>query len=133
MGLPRVRFTVRRLMLSVSVVAILAAGVEVMRRQAVARARATKHAAMQVECERASRLAEERAKSMELLMERGEVEAPTSFPLIDPTAGATTLSEARALAIRYAKEAAYHAQLRRKYERAAACPLLAVEPDQPPR
>ena len=132
MRLPRVQFTVRRMMVSVAVVAVLVANVELMRRHVVSRALATKHAAMQAELEAARRLAEERAKWVELLAERGEVEAPTSFPLIDPLAGATTLSEVRALSTRYAKQAAYHAQLRRKYERAAARPWLPIEPDPPP-
>src|SRR5262249_19280680 len=122
MRLPRVQFTVRRMMVSVAVVAALVADFELMRRHVVSRALATKHAAMQAELEAARRLAEERAKWAELLAERGEVEAPTSFPLIDPLAGATTLSEVRALSTRYAKQAAYHARLRRKYERAAARP-----------
>src|SRR5262249_28863638 len=128
----RVQFTVRALMAAVAIVAVLTAGVELMRRHAVSQAVATEHAAMQAEFERASRAAEERAKGMELLRERGEVEAPPSSPLIDPTAGATTLSEVRALSIRYAKQAAHHAQLRRKSERAAARPWLPVTPDLPP-
>src|SRR4051794_11049283 len=106
---PRVRFTVRRLMVAVAVVAVCMGLLTMRQRAATRRARALSHAAK----------ADER-RVVVAVWRRGNVR------LIN-----ITREQAEADVGRCERAATYHEAMRRKWEEAARHPWLAVEPDPP--
>jgi hypothetical protein len=110
--MPRFRFTVRRMMLAVAIVAVLCAG-EIMRQRRVA-------------CLELGRACELNEKEYLKLVEfwgkvaRGEEPVPDGYPGDPPTDAAWC----RYFARKYCRD-------RLKYERAARSPWLRVEPDPP--
>ncbi len=132
MRLPRVRLTVRRMMVVVAVVAVALAGGLTYRRWAVYRERAAGHAH-----------AEQLARFLlggGIAVIRGadgrveEVNGPVAVRTSEAGGGLTEfmiLPTPGYDAVALGRRAAYHARLRRKYERASARPWLPVEPDPP--
>jgi hypothetical protein len=110
MRIPRLRFTVRRLMLAVAVVAALLGCADLWRRREHYRRLAETHALSEM------------VLRVDSVMARGD---PTGGPGVRLLDLSDSLEEA-------AKWADYHAGLRRKYERAARYPWLPVAPDPPP-
>lgn len=150
MRLPRVRFTVRRLMLVVAVAALflctfLNAYPKIMRRRAEYQERARQHlqregmarAAMRTEARNlgnwAALAAERRLKAKGALPIDGEDMPPfgeESWASLGEQASAQSAWHARMIMMHHEK-VVFHAVLRRKWERAAAFPVLAVTPDPP--
>jgi hypothetical protein len=102
MRVPRVRFTVRRMMAAVAIVAVLLGWIQMRKRWEELRelyeGRCVIHAAH------------------EYLERDGGVDVFSGIGVVKPNA----------------ERATYHARMRGKYERAARYPWLTVEPDPPP-
>ncbi len=132
MRLPRPRFTVRRMMIAVAVVALLVGSEMTRRRWAYFRAIAHSYAG----AEEFDRFLLGGGTAI-VRMEDGqvsEIHGPLSFRSgaegggsIEVTGDPSPGYDAESLR----RRADYHAQLRRKYERAARYPWLAVVPDPP--
>ena len=101
MRIPRVRFTVRGMMVAVAVFALLSASGQLRERYEGLRDRYELMGVMHA--------------AHEILERDGGVDVFSGFGLVKPNA----------------QRAAYHAEMRRKYERAARSPWLPVEPDPP--
>jgi hypothetical protein len=140
MRLPRVRLTVRAMMIAVVIVALMLGGESVRRRWAYFRERATTHAL----AERAYRRYLDLHRHRVLMGERearrrsaaGHPHRPglvlfEPFPVESsyPDVLADRLEEQRGLVERYSVAVGYHAAMRVKYERAERHPWRSVEPD----
>lgn len=120
MRLPRVRFTVRTIMVGVAVVALVIAVEQTRRRRALFHERAEFHSRREYDYGRLVPLAESlaRGETFESKDEKGEPAYVCG----------NIIRGIRESPVRWA----YHARLRRKYERANRLPWLTVEPDPPP-
>ena len=108
--MPRARFTIRRMMVAVAIVALLLGGDVLRRKRSGYLARADAEAARELES---------RAK---VKVYEGAIE----------TSAAPSVAEGyRHRVEMYRDEANHHGRLRRKYARAARYPWLPVEPDPP--
>jgi hypothetical protein len=148
---PRVRFTVRRLMVAVAIAALLASAFlsahpKVTRRRAECYGRARQHSAsermarteMQTEARNlgswAALAAERRLKAKGALPTVGEDMPPSgeeSWASLAEQASAQSAWHARRIMVLH-QEATYHADLRRNWEKAAAFPFLAADPPENP-
>ncbi len=99
---PRMRFTVRRMMGAVAIVALLLAWVQMRRRFDERRASFEDQSVIHA--------------AHEILQRGGGADVFSGIGEIKPNA----------------RRAAYHARMRQKYERAARYPWLPIEPDPPP-
>ena len=112
MRLHRVRFTVRQMMVAVAVAAVLAVGLSLWRRRQLY-----------------LRVAEQHAVAVAIFSIDSPMARPARSPLgRTPASALLTLDEHFRVAD---LRVAYHAALRRKYERAARYPSFPVEPDPP--
>jgi hypothetical protein len=151
MPVPRVRFTVRRMMAAVVVVALLLWGglVEIPRLRRLAganRARAARHAYHELSFQRRLRRQEEGVRFWSALAvdrrKRAESSRSPAVPDGPPDAVETwtelatqAKDQAAWHTVRVAEEAArvpYYTRMKRKWERAARYPWLPVEPDPAP-
>jgi hypothetical protein len=117
MRLPRVRFTIKRMLLAIAVLALLMFGVRMAWLSTVYRRAAARHRnreAVLREIVRLMRDNEEKAN---------EIFGRTLTP--EEKAQQTSRNQSDDAGIEY------YSQMRRKYDRAAARPWLAVEPDPP--
>ena len=137
MRLPRVRFTVQRLMAAVAVVAI-AFGAEMTRRRSVSyRDKANRCASIEAgwrdggeSYDRSAAKHKKDLRELEAYAEGYGGHFRESWkPLIDPATQSVTLASGKAEICH--RWAAYWGALRVKYERAARRPWLPVEPDPP--
>jgi hypothetical protein len=108
MRMPRVRFTVRRLMIAVAVAALLLGGDVLWRKRAGYLARANVEAASEMQSRALIKVYES---------------------AIETSAAPSVADGYRHWVEVHREEADYHGRLRRKYERAARYPWLPVEPD----
>ncbi len=130
---PRVRFTVRRLMVAVAVVALLVTSslrVDTLIRRS---GRYRQEAARQ-EFIRQIRLSQRRndeamGRADEASLKAARLLYPPDSPIVRMARG--RLDRHRLDAGRYRKQAEHRASLRDKYARAAARPWLAIDPDPP--
>jgi hypothetical protein len=120
MRLPRVRFTVRWMMLAVAVAAVVIGGTVIARRQRVYRVRAAFHA--QQEQVAAKRWRHWSQAEVRLSRPPGDRNPPRSDQ--EPQIVVEMVDYSR-------NRAAYHARLRVKYERLARYPWLTIAPDPP--
>jgi hypothetical protein len=134
MPLPRLRFTVRQLMLAVAVAALLTGGIVLARRSAHYRREAEFHsrAAARLRAEQRSKASTARAgrEQAEMWTRRArDAGSKTAAQAVEDTAPGIAPYEAAARAA--GATADNHDLLARKYERAARYPWLPVEPDPP--
>jgi hypothetical protein len=124
MRLPRVRFTIRRIMIVVASVALLMGGLRLLWLRSAYRKAALAHAAYENLARTLQRMVENEGKDeRELEIAFGMKVEPEPEPV-----KATRAADARV----NRKTAEYHAALRQKYERAAARPWAPIAPDPPP-
>ena len=120
MRLPRVRLTVRQMMVAVAVVAVVTGGTVIARRQDVYRVRAVFHA--QQEHVAANRWRHWSQEAIRLSGPPGDRNQPGSDQERQLAVAMVAYSRNRA---------AHHARLRVKYERVARYPWLPIDPDPP--
>jgi hypothetical protein len=149
MRIPRVQFTIGRMMIAVAVIAtVLGAGIEGMRLKRFRDQylhRAKIHAYLEQSLLGTEAIAGKAAAATERLTAEGlelvEKRARGAQSAVDPAFNQTSIelykweqriaSEYREIAARYAKLAAHHSALKKKYRRAADRPWSSVEPDGP--
>ena len=110
MPIPRVRFTVRRMMLAVAIMGLISGGFVLARKRARHLARANAEAASEL-----------RSRDLVKVYESA----------ITTSAAPSVAEGYRHWVEMFREEADYHGRLRRKYEHAARNPWLSVAPDQP--
>jgi hypothetical protein len=124
MRLPRVRFTMRVMLIAVAGVALLMGGLRLLWLRNAYQKAAMAHAAYENLARTLQRMVENEGKD--------ERELLTAFGMeVEPESKA--IKEQRAADARTNQRTAeYHAALKHKYERAASRPWLSLPPDPPP-
>lgn len=124
MRLPRVRFTVRAMLIAVASIALLMGGLRLLWLRSVYRNAAFAHAAY-----------ENLARTMQRIVENegnDERELYIAFGMkVEPESEAVRAKRAADASVNQ-KTAEYHAALKLKYERAACRPWVTLAPDPPP-
>ena len=124
MRLPRVRFTVRGMLIAVASIALLMGGLRLVWLRSVYRKAALAHAAYENLARTLQSMVENDGKDeRELAIAIGMKVAPESEAVRAKRAADASVNQ---------KTAEYHATLKQKYERAASRPWVALAPDPPP-
>jgi type II secretory pathway pseudopilin PulG len=124
MRLPRVRFTIRRIMIVVAIVALLMGGMRLLWLRSVYRKAALAHATFENLARTLQRMVENEGKD--------ERELEIAFGMKVESESEVVKAKRAADARVNQKTAEYHAAQRQKYERAASRPWVPIAPDSPP-
>jgi hypothetical protein len=123
MRLPRVRFTIRRIMIVVASVALLMGGVRLLWLRSVYQKAALAHAAYENLARTLQRMVENEGKD--------ERELEIAFGMkVEPESEAVKAKRAADARVNQ-KTAEYHAAMKHKYEQAASSPWIPITPDPP--
>jgi hypothetical protein len=124
MRLPRVRFTMRGMLIAVASVALLMGGMRLLWLRSVYRKAALAHATDENLARTLQRMVKNEGKD--------ERELEIAFGIkVQPESEAVTAKRAADTRVNQ-KTAEYHAALKQKYEKAASRPWVPIAPDPPP-